>query len=99
MVDPPAIQPSFSQSDSSGRIQPFTSWTIQVTGTFTGLSLQIEGSLDNSTWVAVGPLITGAGVSVVPPKPDSTFPSFVYVRANILAISTGLVSVYAVGSS
>jgi len=97
-VDPVGPQPSQYQVDEFSRYHTYTNWSVQVTGTFSGCQVQLEGSLDNVTWVSIGTTMNSPGI-YFKTLGGSPQPAVIYVRANILAITSGAVSVYAVGSS
>lgn len=69
---------------------------IQVTGTFTGLSFTVQGSIDGSNWFNIPAVVmsTQAGVTAGTALTSTgnwgvTSAGFLFVRANVSAISTG----------
>ncbi len=78
---------------NAGHIQAYQNWTVQVSGTGTGLSIKLNGGLDGVTWTDSGhAAVTANGLY------QFSFPSAVpYVQANIAAITGGSVTVLAVG--
>lgn len=64
------------------RVEEYTDKTVQVTGTFTGLSMTIEGSMDGINYGAITAPITAVGVT--------TFAATVkYIRVNATALTSG----------
>lgn len=93
----------YSVDQASRGFEAFSLWSVQVTGAFTGLALQLEGSLDGYTWVPIDGPITAAGLyarlSSTGTGSNLTLLPLVYVRANISTLTSGSVSVYAIGVS
>lgn len=80
--------------DQFGHIQSFSQWTLQVSGTGTGLGIKLNGSLDGVNWFDSGTASVAANGIY-----KFTFPSAVpYVQANITAITGGSVTILGVGA-
>lgn len=81
--------------DQFGHVQAFSQWTLMISGTGTGLSIKLNGSLDGNTWFD-----SGTAAATVNGLFKFTFVSAVpYVQVNITAITGGSVTVQTIGVS
>jgi len=97
-------QPSKFFSDYHGHIQSFAVWTVQVSGTATSISMEIDGSLDGTNWnkIAAGaanPIVTAPSAGVATYSFGASGTAYPYVRANITTLAGGNVTALAVGAS
>lgn len=64
------------------RIEEYTDKTVQVTGTFAGLSMTIQGTMDGTNWGDITAAITAVGIT--------TFTATVkMIRVNATALTSG----------
>lgn len=64
------------------KVIEFTEKTVQVAGTFSGLSMTIEGTIDGTTFEALTGAITDGEIVDLPQTVD-------LIRVNIAALTTG----------
>ena len=65
----------------------YANFSMQVTGTGTGLSINLQGSLDGTTWNDIGSAATANGLFTFSGTPVT------WIRANLAAITGGSVTV------
>jgi len=71
-------------------VSDFTYGSVQLAGTFTGVSVQLQISNDNATWVNFGAALVAAGMTQI-----DLYSA--YIRANATAWATGSFSVILIG--
>lgn len=93
--------PAMHGEDQFGHTQSYANWTVQVSGSATAISGNIQFSLDGTHWVSAssGALAAPGGSSNIGNFAVGTNCAAPYIRVNITSVTGGTVTIVAVGVS